>query len=69
MTWRAVARYVVGAFRAGPARARAGVEIRRLFEELSGGSPEFKSMWADNENTQPAKASRVFTIRYADEPI
>ena len=49
--WRNVARYVVGAFRADAARAGAGVEIRQLVAELSAGSPEFKSMWDDNEIT------------------
>ncbi|WP_424629755.1 helix-turn-helix transcriptional regulator [Bradyrhizobium sp. SYSU BS000235] len=49
--WRTVARYVVGAFRADAARAGAGVEIRKLVEELSASSPEFKAMWDDNEIT------------------
>ncbi len=49
--WRTVARYVVGAFRADAARAGAGVEIRQLVEELSASSPEFKTMWDDNEIT------------------
>jgi transcriptional regulator with XRE-family HTH domain len=49
--WRHVARYVVGAFRADAARAGAGAEIRRLVEELSASSPEFKAMWDDNEIT------------------
>ncbi|MET3900424.1 transcriptional regulator with XRE-family HTH domain [Devosia sp. UYZn731] len=49
--WRNVARYVVGAFRADAARAGAGVEIRKLVDELSASSPEFKAMWAENAIT------------------
>jgi hypothetical protein len=49
MTLRAVTSYVVGAFRADAARARVGVEIRQLVEELSASNPEFKAMWDDNE--------------------
>ncbi|PWE53408.1 transcriptional regulator [Metarhizobium album] len=49
--WRTVARYLVGAFRADAARAGAGVEIRKLVDELSASSPEFKVMWDDNEIT------------------
>lgn len=49
--WRNVARYVVGAFRADAARAGAGVEIRSLVDELSASSPEFKTMWDENEIT------------------
>lgn len=49
--WRNVARYVVGAFRADAARAGAGVDIRKLVDELSASSPEFKTMWDENEIT------------------
>ncbi|MGV8830598.1 MAG: transcriptional regulator [Devosia sp.] len=49
--WRNVARYVVGAFRADAARAGAGVEIRKLVDELSASSPEFKAMWDENAIT------------------
>ncbi|MBB3950758.1 helix-turn-helix transcriptional regulator [Aureimonas jatrophae] len=47
--WLAVARYVVGAFRAEAARAGARAEIERLVEELSLLSPEFASLWRDND--------------------
>ncbi|MEP7454188.1 helix-turn-helix transcriptional regulator [Phyllobacterium sp. SB3] len=47
--WQSVARYVVGAFRADATRARAGVEIQQLVDELSASSPEFKALWDDNE--------------------
>jgi transcriptional regulator with XRE-family HTH domain len=50
--WLSVARFVVGAFRADAARAGAGAEIAQLVEELSRLSPEFESLWRDNEITR-----------------
>lgn len=47
--WLAVARYVVGAFRADAARAGAGAEIARLVEDLSRLSPEFEALWREND--------------------
>jgi transcriptional regulator with XRE-family HTH domain len=47
--WWNVARYVVGAFRADAARAGAGTEIKALVDELSGISPEFESLWHEND--------------------
>jgi transcriptional regulator with XRE-family HTH domain len=47
--WWAVARYVVAAFRADAARAGAGEEIARLVEELSRLSPEFETLWREND--------------------
>jgi transcriptional regulator with XRE-family HTH domain len=47
--WEAVARFVVGAFRADVARAGAAAEVEPLVEELSRVSPEFKTMWRDND--------------------
>lgn len=47
--WHNVARYVVGAFRADAARAGADAEIAQLVEELSRISPEFESLWRDND--------------------
>ena len=47
--WRAVARYVVGAFRADAARAGASAEITQLVDELSRQSPQFAALWRDNE--------------------
>ena len=46
--WEAVARFVVATFRAEATRAGANVEIAPLVEELSQLSPEFASMWRDN---------------------
>ncbi len=49
--WERVARFVVAAFRADVARAGAGAEasVNALIEELRGRSPEFATMWADND--------------------
>jgi len=47
--WQAVARFVVGAFRADAARAGADAEVRPLVEELCARSPEFAAMWAEND--------------------
>lgn len=47
--WWNVARYVVGAFRADAARAGAGTEINALVDELSRISPEFESLWREND--------------------
>lgn len=47
--WWNVARYVVGAFRADAARAGAGAQVNALVEELSRISPEFESLWRQND--------------------
>jgi len=47
--WQAVARFVVAAFRADAARAGAEAEMHRLADELSRQSPEFATMWRDND--------------------
>lgn len=47
--WESVARGVVAAFRADSVRAGASAEIASLVDELSALSPEFASMWRDNE--------------------
>ena len=47
--WEAVARFVVAAFRIDAARAGADAEIAPLVEELCRSSPEFASMWRDND--------------------
>ena len=46
--WQSVARFVVAAFRIDAARAGADAEVAPLVEELSRSSPEFASMWRDN---------------------
>ncbi len=47
--WQAVARYVVGAFRADASRAGASAEIEGMVAELSRSSPEFDRLWRDND--------------------
>lgn len=48
--WWSVARFVVAAFRADAARAGAGNDdIGRLVEELSRQSPEFETLWSEND--------------------
>ena len=46
--WQSVARFVVAAFRIDAARAGADAEVAPLVDELSRTSPEFASMWRDN---------------------
>jgi hypothetical protein len=47
--WESVARHVVGAFRVDAARAGAAAEVEPLVDELCRLSPEFKTMWRDND--------------------
>ncbi len=47
--WDAMARFVVGAFRADAVRAGATTEIAELVDELSKASPEFEALWRENE--------------------
>lgn len=49
--WTAIARFVVGAFRADVARAGAtqSAEVTRLVSELSRASPEFDALWQAND--------------------
>ena len=47
--WQAVARFVVGAFRADVARAGATTEITTLVDELLRTSPEFERLWREND--------------------
>ncbi len=47
--WEAVARFVVSAFRIDAARAGADAEVAPLVAELCQSSPEFASMWREND--------------------
>ena len=47
--WESVARHVVGAFRVDAARAGAAAEVGPLVDELCRLSPEFRTMWRDND--------------------
>ncbi|MGB6310423.1 MAG: helix-turn-helix transcriptional regulator [Steroidobacteraceae bacterium] len=47
--WDSVARFVVGAFRADAARAGAAADVEPMVNELCRLSPEFETMWRDND--------------------
>jgi transcriptional regulator with XRE-family HTH domain len=47
--WEGLARFVVGAFRADAARAGAASQVGDLVEELRQLSPEFESLWREND--------------------
>jgi transcriptional regulator with XRE-family HTH domain len=49
--WESVARFVVGAFRTDVARAGATAEVSSMVDELCRLSPDFKTMWHDNNVT------------------
>jgi transcriptional regulator with XRE-family HTH domain len=61
--WESVARFVVGAFRVDAARAGAAADVEPLVDELCRLSPEFKSMWQDNDVQSHGEA--VKQIRHA----
>ncbi len=47
--WDSIARFVVGAFRVDAARAGAVSEVSQLVDELCRLSPEFESLWRQND--------------------
>jgi len=47
--WESMARFVVGAFRVEAARAGATAAVAPLVEELCRLSPEFRTLWRDND--------------------
>jgi transcriptional regulator with XRE-family HTH domain len=47
--WEGAARFVVAAFRAEAARAGAAESVKALVEDLRRRSPEFETMWSDND--------------------
>jgi hypothetical protein len=56
LDWQAVARYVVAAFRADA--ARAGIDVTNFVDELSRVSPEFQTMWAENNVVAHGEGSK-----------
>ncbi|WP_138469061.1 helix-turn-helix transcriptional regulator [Poseidonocella sp. HB161398] len=62
--WMDVARYLVGTFRAGVARAGAGTDVARLVEDLSELSPVFRDLWA--ENAVAARGDGIKRLHHAD---
>ena len=61
--WKTVARFVLGAFRVDAARARAAAEVGPLIDELSRLSPEFRTMWREND-VHDAHSAAVKHIRH-----
>jgi len=51
--WESVARFALGSFRVDAARAGAAAEVDSLVDELCRLSPEFKTMWRDNDVRGP----------------
>lgn len=49
LDWQSVARFAVAAFRADTARAGASGNVKALVDELRRLSPEFETMWRDND--------------------
>src|SRR5271167_1172420 len=47
--WESVARLVLGGFRLDAARAGAAADVQPLVDELCRLSPEFRTMWRDND--------------------
>ncbi len=47
--WESVGRFVLGAFRADAVRAGAAAEVAPLVDELCRLSPEFETMWREND--------------------
>jgi transcriptional regulator with XRE-family HTH domain len=52
--WEGVARFIVGAFWIGAARAGAGAAVEPLVRELSLSSPEFAAMWREPDLQTPS---------------
>jgi transcriptional regulator with XRE-family HTH domain len=61
--WESMARFVVGAFRVEAARAGATAAVAPLVEELSRLSPEFRTMWRDNDIHSQSEG-----IKHLDHP-
>ena len=67
--WLSVARFVVGAFRSDVARAGATAQIGALVEELRAQSPEFETLWSENdEYSRPISPSMGCFRRLTPSP-
>jgi transcriptional regulator with XRE-family HTH domain len=49
LDWQSIARFAVAAFRADTARAGESTDVHALVDELRGLSPEFDSIWREND--------------------
>jgi transcriptional regulator with XRE-family HTH domain len=63
--WESVVRHVVGAFRADAARAGAAAEVGPLVDELCRLSPEFRTMWRDND----VRGAHGETVKHIRHPV
>jgi len=61
--WEALARFIIGSFRADVARAGATVAAEPLVEEMCETSPEFRTMWRD-KNIQGPHGDVIKRIRH-----
>ncbi|MBB5714604.1 helix-turn-helix transcriptional regulator [Sphingomonas aerophila] len=66
--WESIARFVVGAFRVDVARAGAATsaEVTNLVTELCGISPEFATLWQDNDVVAHGVEAQEPTVRDRD---
>jgi transcriptional regulator with XRE-family HTH domain len=58
LDWESVARFAVAAFRADAARAGAARNIDALVEELCQRSPEFETLWRENDVRAHGEATK-----------
>jgi transcriptional regulator with XRE-family HTH domain len=58
LDWQSVARFAVAAFRADTARAGASANVKALVDELRRQSPEFETMWRDNDVQTPVEGTK-----------
>lgn len=64
LDWHHVARYAVAAFRADTARAGASENVKALVDELRRLSPEFETIWRENDVRMPGDSSGAKQIRH-----
>ena len=62
--WESVARFVLAVFRADVARNGATAQVEALVEELSRASPEFETMWRDNDVRTHGEGTKI--LRHAE---
>jgi transcriptional regulator with XRE-family HTH domain len=63
--WESVARFAVGTFRVDAARAGAAADVKTLVDELCRLSPEFKTMWAEND----VHGSHFEAVKHIRHPV
>jgi len=62
--WKNVARLVLSAFRLESARAGAAADVEPLVEELRRKSPDFETLWRENDVRAVAQGERIKHIRH-----